>query len=150
MKKLCYDSDDFPLLPKIFQKPYRLWEDEKYKFTLYKNPELKSRLSLINVPYSLVFFEKDEAISVLSCERLDGELYARSVGISIQEVRKEFGFEGKYGDVDIFLYLDNKRTLIEKYDDKLNEEKVVRYLIDEMIDVLDPYYKRETFLSIFK
>lgn len=142
---LDYNSDDFPSLPKKEQKAYRIQEDGKYKFILYKRPILKSNLQPIVVPFSLLFEENRETIAVLSMEKLDIRTLSTLIGKSVKVLKREDS-----EDIEIVLYMNNKKSVVDKYDGLMHEDLMIEYLINEMIDLLSPYYDEEKLESVFK
>ncbi len=136
---ICEDLDmrGYSSLPRLGSGVLRRYKAGSVELVVEKNPVSNSGEDIVYIPYSVIALVDDAVKAVVSLEKTDLRSLAFSLGASLRDLQREYNTKGVYSEGEVYAYGEDRRESYGIYPDEENEETIILYLLNVMLDIID-------------
>ncbi len=136
---ICEDLDmrGYSSLPRLGSGVLRRYKAGSVELVVEKNPVSNSGEDIVYIPYSVIALVDDAVKAVVSLEKTDLRSLAFSLGASLRDLQREYNTKGVYSEGEVYAYGEDRRESYGVYPDEENEETIILYLLNVMLDIID-------------
>jgi len=136
---ICDDLDmrGYSSLPRLGSGVIRRYKAGSVELVVEKNPVSNSGEDIVYIPYSVIALIDGTAKAVVSLEKTDLRALSFSLGTSLRDLQKEYNTRGVFSEGEVYAYGEDKRESYGLYPDEDNEETIILYLLNVMLDIID-------------
>ncbi len=136
---ICEDLDmrGYSSLPRLGSGVLRRYKAGSVELVVEKNPVSNSGEDIVYIPYSVIALVDDAVKAVVSLEKTDLRSLAFSLGASLRDLQREYNTKSVYSEGEVYAYGEDRRESYGIYPDEENEETIILYLLNVMLDIID-------------
>ena len=133
---ICDEVKPFSSMPSYSSNVIKKFKLNDVEIVFQKTPAAISGEDIVYNHYSLQAMYEDNIVFIVTIESFDLRSLANELHLSVKDLRNEYGVKGNLSKPEVVLYSEDRKDIVEPYEEELKDEYALPYMMDYLLDSL--------------